>query len=423
MRTVPRAWWCLAPLVAAPLAAVLLAPALTAAQPRAIPQPATAPAAASAAAGRCGVCHPAERVLFDKSGHAQEAVHCTSCHGGNDRSVDLAVAHGAGFRGRPSRRDIPGLCASCHSNEDRMRAYNLPVDQYALYQTSGHGRRLAKGDLSVAVCSDCHGAHDILPPSDPASRVFELNIPKTCGTCHGDSATMKARNRPDVFRQYMSSIHAHQLFDQGNRRSPTCVSCHGVHGAAPPAVGDVGKVCGQCHTAERRYFVAGPHRDGLLRAGRSECASCHGDHGIEGARPQRLSTLCAQCHGAGSSQAALGGALWTEYRGAAQEIDKAVALIDRAEAVPIQTEDYRARLEEARTYLREALPAAHSVQRETVEGFTLRARSVSSEIEHEIYAKLGNLRTRKFVLLVFWFYVLVTIVVLRRFRDRGARVK
>jgi hypothetical protein len=45
---------------------------------------------------------------------------------------------------------------------------------------------------------------------------------------------------------------------------------------------------------------------------------------------------------------------------------------------------------------------------------------VGAEIEHEIYAKLGNLAVRKFVLILFWFYVLLTIVILRRFRSRGS---
>ncbi len=387
-----------------------------------IPRPGASPAATSAASGRCGVCHPSERVLFEKSRHAAEEVRCTSCHGGDDRSLDTGTAHGGAFRGRPARKDIPMLCATCHADEDRMRAYNLPVDQYALYQTSGHGRRLARGDTRVAVCSDCHGAHDVLPASDPSSRVFVLNIPKTCGVCHGDSVLMRSRGKPDVLSQYASSVHARELFDQGNQRAPTCVSCHGVHGAAPPAVGDVGKVCGQCHTAERRYFMAGPHPAGLTRANLPECASCHGDHAIQAAQPERLANMCSRCHRGASRQDALGGKLWTEYRTAAQEIEKAAGLIEQADAVPIQTEDYRARLEEARTYLREALPAAHSVQEETVSSLAVRARSVSSEIEHEIYAKLGNLRTRKFVLILFWFYVLLTILVLRRFRDRGARV-
>jgi hypothetical protein len=61
------------------------------------------------------------------------------------------------------------------------------------------------------------------------------------------------------------------------------------------------------------------------------------------------------------------------------------------------------------------------VQEETVSGLALRARAVGAEIEHEIYAKLGNLRTRKFVLILFWFYVLTTVLVLRRFRGRSAR--
>ena len=398
-----------------------LGAALSRAQPAdVIPKPDANPAPASAASGRCGVCHPSERVLFEKSRHAAEAVHCTSCHGGDDRSLDAHVAHTGGFRGRPARQQIPALCASCHANQERMRAYNLPVDQYALYQTSGHGRRLAQGDTRVAVCSDCHGAHDILAPSDPASRVFTLNIPKTCGTCHGDSTLMRARGKAEVLSQYLSSVHAHELFDKGNRRAPTCVSCHGVHGAAPPALGDIDKVCGQCHTAERRYFAAGPHRAGLMAANQPECASCHGDHAIQRAQPERLAAICSDCHGDKSPQSALGNRLWTEYRTASAEVDKAASLIDKADAVPIETEDYRSRLEEARTYLREALPAAHNVEEAAVSGLAVRARSVSAEIEHEILAKLGNLRVRKFVLILFWFYVLLTVLVLRRFRDRSA---
>jgi hypothetical protein len=381
-------------------------------------QPAPGP---GAAAGRCGVCHPAERVLFERSRHAQEEVRCVSCHGGDDRTLEQGSAHGAGFRGRPARTAIPGMCASCHANEQRMRAYNLPVDQYALYQTSGHGRRLAKGDTQVAVCSDCHGAHDILPPSDPASRVFRNNIPATCGSCHGNRELMKARGRPDAYAAYLSSIHARELLDQGNRNAPTCVSCHGVHGAAPPEIGDVGKVCGQCHTAERRYFAGGPHRLGMIAKGLPECASCHEHHSIEAAQPVRLSSLCGTCHGAGSRQDALGKKLFTDYQTAAAEIANADALIAKADGVPLQTEDYKARLEEARTYLREALPSAHSVHEETVAAFTVRARSVGAEIQHEIYGKLGNLRIRNFVLILFWFYVLLTIVVLRRFQRRTRR--
>ena len=399
----------------------LLAAAAAWAQPGARPAPTPQPGALSPSAGRCGVCHPAERVKFDASQHAHEGVRCTSCHGGDDRSLTIELAHGGNFRGRTARKDIPALCASCHSDEKMMRAYNLPVDQYAVYQTSVHGQRLKRGDTAVAVCSDCHGAHDILGPGDPASRTFAPNIPATCGACHGDTTLMRRRGVKDAYREYLSSIHARELLDRGNLRAPTCVSCHGVHGAAPPAVGDVDKVCGQCHTAERRYFAASAHIEGMRRAGLPECSSCHGDHAIQAAQPERLATSCAQCHAADSDQAALGAKLWTEYRAAAAEIEKADSLITRADAIPIQTDDYRARIEQARTYLREALPAAHSVDPVIVGGFTLRARSVGSEVESEIYGKLGNLRTRKFVLILFWFYVLVTLAILRRLRYRTAK--
>ena len=212
-------------------------------------------------------------------------------------------------------------------------------------------------------------------------------------------------------------MHAHELLDGGNLRAPTCVSCHGVHGAAPPEYGDVDKVCGgRCHTVERRYFVAGPHQAALRRAGLPECVSCHDHHAIVKAQPERLGTACSKCHAAASKQLALGGRLWTEYRTAAQEIESAAGLIAEADAVPLNTDDYRARLEEARTYLSEALPAAHSVQEDLVLGYSTRARSVGHEVESEIYEKLGHLRLRKVLLVVFWFYILLTIVVLRRFR-------
>ena len=408
------------------VALAALAAGLTAAialgQPGSPSPAAQPPQAASSNAGRCGVCHPGERVQFERSRHAQEDVRCVSCHGGDDRSLDQGIAHGRGFIGRPRHAEIPRLCASCHADESKMRPYNLPVDQYALYQTSGHGRRLAAGDMRVAVCSDCHGAHDILPPEDPSSRVFPLNVPRTCGRCHGDSTIVdRSGGRADAYRAYLASVHARELIERGNARAPTCVGCHGVHGAAPPGAGDIDKVCGHCHTAERRYFAAGAHRAGMVKAGLPECVSCHGHHDIATAQPQRLAAMCATCHGERTPQATLGAKMWTEYQAASTQIEQAAALITRADAVPIQTDDYRARLEEARTYLREALPAAHAVQEHTVANLTLRARSVGAEVASEIYGKLGHLQARKVGLVVFWFYVLLTVLILRRFQSRAAR--
>ncbi len=401
---------------AALLVAALLVAALALGARLAAAQEPAAGSRASSASGRCATCHPAERVAFEKSPHAREGVRCVSCHGGDDTSLDQATAHSRGFTGKPARQSIPRLCASCHSDEDRMRPYDLPVDQLALYQTSGHGRQLAAGNLKVAVCSDCHGAHDVLAADDPASRVYVTNVPRTCGACHGDST--RVGRKDTVYQDYLSSVHARELLDRGNLRAPTCVSCHGVHGAAPPQVGDVTKVCGRCHTAEERYFIAGPHQAAMARQQLPQCVSCHGNHAVPAAVVDRLGSSCASCHDASDPQIGLGGRLLADYRGADSAIRAAEAVVARAEAVPIQTDDYHARIEEARTYLREALISAHAVQPQVMESFSLRAQSIGSEIESEVHDKLGQLRTNRLLLILFWFYVIVTIGILRRLRDR-----
>lgn len=376
----------------------------------------------SEASGRCGVCHPKDRVAFEKSPHAREELHCTSCHGGNDRAADEAAAHsGNGWRGKISRQELPALCASCHSDPKKMQPYDLPVDQYGLYQTSAHGRKLKEGDTRVAICTDCHGTHDILSATDPVSRVYVTNIPRTCGSCHGDSTLVRERKMKDTYHAYLSSVHAKALLDEGNLGAPTCVSCHGVHGAAPSDVADVNKVCGRCHTSERRYFLSGPHASGMSRNNLSECSSCHGDHAIGASETERLATSCVGCHDKGQSDAKLGEDLLANYKAAAHEIEEAEKWVVKADAVPIATDDFKARVGEARTYLREAMTAAHAVRVDVMSSFTIRARSTGTEVSEEIQHKLKDITITKLALAVFWFYVIVTIGILRRFRDRPDR--
>ncbi len=384
--------------------------------------PAAKPASVmSASSGRCGICHPANRVAFETSPHSREDVRCTSCHGGDDTTDDEKRAHGKGFVGKIDKASEPKICARCHSDERRMRPYDLPVDQYDLYQQSRHGLLLAKGDRQVAVCSDCHGAHDILPVADPASRVYTTNIPRTCGRCHGDTTLVRQRKMHNAYSEYLSSVHAHQLFDLGNMRAPTCVSCHGVHGASPPDMADVTKACGRCHTTERRYFIAGPHAATMARNDVPACIACHGNHAVEASAVERLGTSCVKCHEQGGTLERIGSKMLSDYKAALMEIEKAEAVIAEADAIPLQTEDYHARVEEARTYLREAMTAAHTVQPETVAGFTIRAKSVGTEIQSELEHKFANMRLSKLALIVFWFYVLVTVGILRRYRNRRPR--
>jgi hypothetical protein len=49
----------------------------------------------------------------------------------------------------------------------------------------GDGGTTARGP--TAVCTDCHGIHDILKADAPDSRVMKANLVKTCRQCHEDA--------------------------------------------------------------------------------------------------------------------------------------------------------------------------------------------------------------------------------------------
>jgi len=107
---------------------------------------------------------------------------CTDCHGVHN----IKDPRTAQFRVKE-----PELCAGCHANAQLMAKYNLPADVYDIYKTSWHGVDLSVYEArwptiwhTSAVCTDCHGVHDILKTSDPASHVNPTNLLATCRKCH-----------------------------------------------------------------------------------------------------------------------------------------------------------------------------------------------------------------------------------------------
>jgi len=404
-------------------AAIVLALAGAVAPVVAADSPADDQAGGGAPRVLCGVCHPDVRVQFEQGVHFREGFDCTSCHGGNAAASTVEAAHRAPFRGTPKRRDIPALCASCHADLAKMTPYNIPADQYALYLTSQHGRRLAKGDESVAVCTDCHGVHEIRHKNDPKSSVFARNVPMTCGRCHGAPPPGSPEGAPAVagspFADYQAGIHGQAFLQQANDAAPTCASCHGSHGATPPGVGDVDKVCGQCHATARGYYREGPHARAMRAGNGPECANCHGNHRIARADVSLLDTACSACHAADSEMIKVAGGMKALIVGAEEEIGHAHAAIVRAAAIPLYVDDYNARLEEAHTALVQASPVVHALDVRRVEQLTERARGIAKEIESEIEGKMGERWWRRVGLLLFWFYMGLTLAVLVVIRRRA----
>jgi predicted CXXCH cytochrome family protein len=375
----------------------------------------------SKTARMCGVCHSEVRVKYEQGAHNREGIGCTSCHGGDPNAITVAGAHAGGFRGVPARRSIPALCASCHADVSKMRFYNLPSDQYALYQTSQHGIRLAKGDTNAAVCTDCHGVHEIRPPDDPKSKVSGRNIPNTCGQCHGTpSFQARYRLKENPVADYREGVHGKAFLGGASDNAPECTRCHGSHGATPPGVGDVDKVCGQCHETTRNYFLAGPHKDAMDEAGLPECAACHHSHKTIAIAPDRIAAVCEECHDKGEKPLQVAATFERMIRDASAEIDHAEGLVNEASRIPLYVEDYRSRLQDARTALMESAPVTHSLDSTLVEPHTRRARSIAMTVSEEVHAKLSSRWWHKVGLALFWFYLLLTATIITRARRRAA---
>ena len=245
---------------------------------------------------------------YSQNIHAAKGLTCAACHGGDASNDDpeKAMSRAAGWKGKIERKQIPELCASCHSDAERMKKYNpgLRVDQFQQYKTSVHGMKWAKGDTRVAVCTDCHGVHDLRAPSDPRSNVHPTNIATTCSRCHADAEYMKPYGiGTDQFTNYEQSVHHDAMVVRGDLSAPTCTTCHGNHGATPPGVANVTNVCSNCHVFQAQLFQTSPHKDAFAAMGFPGCVTCHSNHAIKHPTDEMVGTgaqaVCIRCHAEG----------------------------------------------------------------------------------------------------------------------------
>lgn len=139
----------------------------------------------------CSSCHPEPSEQFALSVHARESKvkgdhpDCVTCHGGGD-------PHGVHIRGEWTREQKAKVCSECHANTELMARYGPSIDAVTSYNHSFHGKALLRfNNHDVAICSDCHGMHDVREPTDPVSPTHANNAAKTCAQsgCH-PGATM-----------------------------------------------------------------------------------------------------------------------------------------------------------------------------------------------------------------------------------------
>jgi len=310
---------------------------------------------------------------FANNIHAQKGLTCASCHGGDPSSADNAMSPAAGFRGKIQRAQIPQLCGGCHGNPDYMRQYNpsLRTDQLAQYRTSVHGKKLASGDSHVAVCTDCHGVHEIRPASDPRSSVHPLNVAETCKRCHADREYMKAYGIPtDQFAAYSKSVHHDAMTERGDLSAPTCTTCHGNHGAAPPGVAAVENVCSTCHVYQSQLFDASPHKAAFAAAGLPGCVTCHSNHAISHPDDRMVGSdaqaVCTNCHSAGDAGIRSAETIHAELIGLQARIARSKEILDRAAQSGMEVQQAKLDLVQASDALTKARVAVHAFRPDKV---------------------------------------------------------
>lgn len=366
----------------------------------------------------CGTCHPKVRTEFNQSIHAKSAS-CTGCHGGDAEALDAERAHaaGKGFRGRVDRKSVPLLCSSCHSDPRRMKAFGLSTDQYAQYQTSGHGLRFAKGDTEVAICTDCHGTHGIVSTKLPASPVAPRNVPATCGRCHSDKALMQKYNlAADQVEKFSRSVHGVALLEEWHPAAPTCSTCHGAHGAIALEAGSLAKMCGHCHSRTREYFQQGPHGKAAEQGKISECMSCHGSHDTQSPDRALFDTACGTCHPAGSAGAIAAQKLKTLLTQAQESVSTASEALAEAEKQFPTVVRFRPRMQQGWGQLMEALPVQHSLSVDRVSDLARNARSVSDEVRGAVHGVQQEATLRYVWLGLIWLVILLIVALLHLYR-------
>ena len=134
----------------------------------------------------CGKCHKNTEQDYWEGIHGKLVIRgmtdspvCTDCHG----------EHGILSPDNPLSAVSPtrlaqATCSPCHESARLNEKYGVSTGRLKTWVDSYHGLKSRSGDVSVANCSSCHGAHRILPSTDSTSSVYAGNLQQTCGNCH-----------------------------------------------------------------------------------------------------------------------------------------------------------------------------------------------------------------------------------------------
>ena len=250
-------------------------------------------------------------LLVPLSLHAQ--TDCLACHA--DKGLQDAAGNSVTVDGQKFGASIHGSlkCGDCHTT---IKEYPHPDHVTPVECSKCHTDEAASlaGSVHSSAkdhpCTSCHGdAHTIFPKSDSRSAVYPLNVPHTCGACHGNDGMAKKHGLPSVYPSYLDSIHGFALSKEGLLVAANCQSCHGSHHIlsrkdpeSPTYKSNIPKTCGNCHAKIDADYEMGVHGKAVA-AGKLKapvCTDCHTAHAIlqptADAFRMQSTPICGSCH-------------------------------------------------------------------------------------------------------------------------------
>jgi hypothetical protein len=264
--------------------------------------------------------------------------YCLGCHDTDSLPVTLAsgeildvAVHGASYEASVhGQREVP--CILCHTNiegfphpeltAETRRQYSLELytscftchqSEFTETRDNDHARALHEGIEDAAVCTDCHGSHEVQWTGQSSTA-----IPATCQQCHSE-----------IYDLYADSVHGAALFEEGNADVPTCTDCHGTHNVAGPQDDTPFRLfspqlCAECHADQElmdQYDISTNVFDSYLadfhgttvvlyediapdqQTNKPVCIDCHGVHHIlppdetdSTVFAENLLVTCQRCH-------------------------------------------------------------------------------------------------------------------------------
>ncbi|MBL8077868.1 MAG: cytochrome c3 family protein [Anaerolineales bacterium] len=141
----------------------------------------------------CAKCHTETYDTYKNSVHGSaladgntDVPTCTDCHGVHNISDPTTASF---------RNNTPALCSDCHDNPEIMDKYGISTKVTETYVADFHGttvtlfeKEFPGQETNKAVCTDCHGVHDIARVDNPETGIaLRENLLIKCQRCHPDA--------------------------------------------------------------------------------------------------------------------------------------------------------------------------------------------------------------------------------------------